>query len=300
MTAVRVRVLGTAAGGGLPQWNCACEQCGRARRTGTARSQDCLAVSADGRSWYLVNASPDIRAQVLAAPELTPGPGRRQTPIRGVLFSTAELDHMLGLLALREGGELAVYAPRPVLIALDAGFPARRILDPYGAVSWHPVPPGETVPLDDRLEVVALPLSAKRPRYAADLSLTPQAGQDWVVAYRFTDRATGGVLVYAPCLGEWTRPFEAAVGGATCVLLDGTCFTDDEMMRSTGTGRGSRQMGHLPIADSLTQVKAYPQVRTLFTHLNNTNPVLDAGSPEHGAVLAAGAEVAADGLVLEL
>lgn len=299
---MRVRVLGTAAGGGLPQWNCACAECARVRRPDAAgrRTQDCLAISGAGRDWYLVNASPDIRAQILAAPELAPGPGRRQTPVRGVLLTTAELDHTLGLLTLREGSELSVYGPRPVLAALDAGFPVRRILDPYGSVSWHPVTGGEPLALDERLEVAAVPLSAKRPRYAADLVLPPEEGEDWVVAYRFTDRASGGVLVYAPCLGRWSPRFEAALAGAGCLLLDGTCFTDDELVSSTGTGRTSRQMGHLPMEETLTRLKTYPGARRLYTHLNNTNPAGDPASTEHAAVLAAGAEVAADGMELRL
>jgi pyrroloquinoline quinone biosynthesis protein B len=300
---VKVRLLGTAAGGGLPQWNCACEECARARQDGPGsipvRAQDGLAVSGDGTGWYLVNASPDIRAQILATPELTPGPGRRETPIRGVLLSSAELDHTLGLVALREGSDLAVYGTAPVLTALGDGFPVRRILEPYGSVSWHVVRPAEPLALDARLWVTAVALGAKRPRYAA-LADGDAARMDWVVAYRFQDTRTGGAFVYAPCLATWTPAFETAAAGARCVLLDGTCYSNDEMRRRTGTGRTSLQMGHLPIEESLPRLKAYPDTRWLFTHLNNTNPVLTAGSPEHAAVLGAGAEVASDGLTLEL
>jgi pyrroloquinoline quinone biosynthesis protein B len=187
-----------------------------------------------------------------------------------------------------------------VLTALDVAFPMRRMLDPYDSVSWHPVGVGSPIPLAGGLRVTAVPLSAKRPRYAAEPAVGPTATDDWVVAYRVADPATGGVLLYAPCLADWTSSFEAALDGTACVLLDGTCFHDDEMHRRTGTGRTSRQMGHLPIEESLPRLKAYPQVRRLYTHLNNTNPVLDAGSAEYAAVLAAGAEVARDGQVLDL
>jgi pyrroloquinoline quinone biosynthesis protein B len=291
---VRVRVLGTAAGGGLPQWNCACDTCTAARKAGTGRTQDCLAVSGDGSTWHLVNASPDIRTQIIGAPELVPGPGRRDTPLRGVLFTSAELDHTLGLLALREAGELTVYATATVIGALTDGLPVRRIVDPYGGFRWQPLD-GTTLDVDDRLTVTVVPLGPKRPRYAAAL---PEAG-DWVSAYRITDRLTGATLVYAPCLAQWSATIEAALAGATWALLDGSFFTDDEMDRRAGGGATSRQMGHLPIEDSLGHRSSHPEVRWLYTHLNNTNPVLLDDSPEHRALVAAGAEVAADGMILE-
>src|SRR5260370_15263572 len=120
---MRVRLLGTAAGGGLPQWNCACAMCARSRRDGIGRTQDCLAVTGARRRWYLVNASPDVRAQILGAPELAPGPGLRETPVSGVLLTDGELDHTIGLLMLREGSRLDVYGPGPVLDALRDSFP---------------------------------------------------------------------------------------------------------------------------------------------------------------------------------
>jgi pyrroloquinoline quinone biosynthesis protein B len=293
---VKVRVLGTAAGGGLPQWNCACDTCASARESGAGRTQDCLAVSGDGAAWHLVNASPDIRTQIIAAPELVPGPGRRETPLRGALFTSAELDHTLGLLALREAGEMTVYATATVLGALTDGLPVRRIIDPYGGFAWRALAAGEPLALDDRLSVEAVPIGSKRPRYAAAL---PDAA-DWVSAYRFTDRQTGGVLVYAPCLAEWSDRVAAALDGAAGLLLDGSFFTDDEMARRAGGGATSRQMGHLPIEESLVHRAAHSRTRWLYTHLNNTNPVLATGSPEHRSMVAAGAEVASDGMLLDL
>jgi pyrroloquinoline quinone biosynthesis protein B len=285
-----VRVLGTAAGGGLPQWNCACVGCEAARSTAGGRTQDCLAISGDATAWYLVNASPDIRAQILATPELTPGPARRQTPLRGALLTSAELDHTLGLAALREASDFTVYATASVLRAL----PLRGVVDPYGGIRWSPVEsPGPA--LDGGLTVEPIPLGRKRPRYAANAQDAP----DWVVAYRCTDQRTGGILVYAPCLATWTPEFAAAVDGADAVLVDGSFFTDDEMVDQTGSGGTSRQMGHLPIRDSLGYRSAYPTTRWLYTHLNNTNPALIEGSPQQKMIEAAGAEVATDGLLLE-
>ncbi|PJE95878.1 pyrroloquinoline quinone biosynthesis protein PqqB [Streptomyces carminius] len=288
---MRVRVLGTAAGGGLPQWNCACEVCGTARAAAVGRTQDCLAVSGDGTAWWLVNASPDIRAQLLAAPELAPGPARRQTPLRGALLTSAELDHTLGLAALREARDFTVHGTATVLGAL----PVRGVIDPYGGFRWSPA--GDTeLELAGGLTVRAVPVGRKRPRYAAG---APDAG-DWVVAYRLTDRRTGGVLVYAPCLAAWPPALAAAAEGADCVLLDGSFFTDDEMTERTGAGPTALDMGHLPISDSLAHRASYPSARWLYTHLNNTNPALVADSPQRRAVERAGAEVAADGMLLEL
>jgi pyrroloquinoline quinone biosynthesis protein B len=295
-----VRVLGTAAGGGLPQWNCACAECALARGPdGPAwRSQDGLAVE-DGRGgWFLLNASPDIRAQILATPELAPGPGRRESPVRGVLLTDAELDHTLGLVALREGAALDIHATAPVLGALETGFPVKRVLAPYSGPRWHAVAADGVVQLGGTLTVTAVPLGAKRPRYAADLPERP----DWVVGYRIEDRR-GSTLVYAPCVARWTDALEEACDGADCLILDGTFYTDDEMTAATGGGGSALSMGHLPIAGSggsLERLRGHPHARRLYTHLNNTNPISDPGSAARAAVEAAGVGAAADGMLLEL
>jgi len=291
---VRVRFLGTAAGGGLPQWNCACTGCTLARRTGVGRTQDCLAITGDGSAWYLVNASPDLRTQLVHAPELAPGPGLRDTPLRGVLFTSAELDHTLGVLTLREAASLDIYATAPVRSALEGPFPAGPILSGYTTVKWHEVVPGQPVALDGGLTVTGVTLGAKRPRYAAGLP-----GEDWVVAYRFVDPATGGVFGYAPCLAQWSDAFASVIEGADAVVLDGTFMYDDEMTRETGLpGRPASSMGHLPIEQTLGKLPS--GTLFLYTHLNNTNPVARPGAPELSRVTEAGAQIAADGQVLEL
>jgi pyrroloquinoline quinone biosynthesis protein B len=288
---VRVLVLGTAAGGGLPQWNCACDTCGNARAAGTGRTQDCLAISGDDATWYLVNASPDIRAQILATPQLAPGPGRRQTPLRGALLTSAELDHTLGLASLREATDFTVYTTATVLEAL----PLRGVIEPYGQMHWEAIG-SEPATLRGGLLATAVPLGRKRPRYADN---RPDAA-DWVVAYRFTDSRTGGVLVYAPGLPNWSPACQAAVRDADCVLLDGSFFTDHEMTEQTGAGPTARYMGHLPIRDSLPYRAAYPATRWIYTHVNNTNPALVSGSVADRTVREAGAELAVDGMEIEL
>jgi len=285
-------VLGTAAGGGFPQWNCACRLCSACRAGSVdvpARTQDCLAVSA-GDGWYLVNASPDIRAQVLAAGVLAPGPGPRETPLRGALLTDAELDHTMGLLMLREGGGLRVFAPSAALSALES---VRGTVARYGSWDWSP-----TVDIPG-LEVTTFAVSDKKPKYAADAT----ASGPWVVAYRLADPATGGVLVYAPCLRTWPDGFDEFVDGAGCVLLDGTFYSPAEMSGTGTSAAAQRAMGHVPIDGpdgSLVRIAKHPGIRWCYTHLNNTNPVLDRGSPEYTIVRDAGVEVPLDGTVLTL
>lgn len=294
---MKALLLGTAAGGGFPQWNCACRLCSACRAGDPAvpaRSQDCLAISPNGTDWYLVNASPDIRAQVLAAPRLAAGPGPRDTPLRGALLTDAELDHTLGLMLLREGGGLRVWAPPAVLSALGENFPIRATVARYGDWDWQPDTdlPG--------LSVTAFGVSDKHPKYARESTVDGP----WVVAYRIADPATGGALVYAPCLATWPDGFDEFVAGASYVLLDGTFYSPLEM---TGTGTSTaaqHAMGHVPIdgADgSLARIRALGAgTRWIYTHLNNTNPVLDQNSPEYRRVRAAGVDVPPDGAELAL
>jgi pyrroloquinoline quinone biosynthesis protein B len=288
---MKVLLLGTAAGGGFPQWNCACRMCSAGL---PPRSQDCIAISRDGTGWYLVNASPDIRSQILAAKQLAAGPGPRDTPLRGALLTDAELDHTLGLTMLREGAGLQVYAPPAVLHALRTDFPLQEIVSRYGDWSWNSVTGPVTL---DGLTVEAFPVSDKRPKYVQSSVDGP-----WVVAYKITDPA-GGSLVYAPCLKTWPPGFDDLIADASCVILDGTFHSPDEMSGATKSGTTSatqHAMGHIPITDSLPKIAAHPGKRWIYTHLNNTNPVLDPASPEYRAVLAAGAEVPPDGFAISI
>ncbi|MGW6917027.1 pyrroloquinoline quinone biosynthesis protein PqqB [Kitasatospora sp. NPDC054939] len=301
--ALKIRILGTAAGGGLPQWNCGCPGCTTARdRPHGARGQDCLAVSGDGTAWYLVNASPDLRSQLLATPELAPAPGTRDTPLRGVLLTSGELDHTLGLLTLREAAALDLHATRPVRTALHSAFPVGPLLAPYTKARWHTVPvDGTPVELDGGLRAEALPLGGKRPRYAQDLPDGDLEDRtDWVVGYRFTDASGGPAAVYAPGLAVWSPALDRAVQGAGAVILDGTFATDDELTTRTAGARTSRGMGHLAVTDSLPLLAHRPGPRYLYTHLNNTNPLAHPDPAARARLAAAGAEVAQDGLLIEL
>lgn len=272
---MRIRILGSAAGGGAPQWNCACGTCQEARRAGTNRLQDTVAVSGDGSAWYLINASPDIRTQIIAAPDLAPGPGLRETPLRGVLLTTAELDHTLGLLSLREAVGLTVYATPAVTAALTVAFPLAPTLACYTTLDWRPLP--DTVELEGGLSVTRLTVGAKRPRYATGVS-----GVDWVSALRLTSREGERSFLYATCLPSWSPEFDELVAGADVALLDGTFVTDDELTLATGRPGSAQSMGHLPMSESRPRFPEHPRTRFLYGHLNNTNP-------------SAGPDVVADG-----
>ena len=297
---VWVRVLGAAAGGGFPQWNCGCPQC-RAVRSGSRpcrpRTQSSVAVSADYRRWFLLNASPDIRAQIESFPALHPN-GVRDSPLRAVLLTDAELDHTLGLLLLREAGDLEVHATAAVHETLCKGTSLLQTLGAYAEVEWRPVAAGKEVSLADGLSYRAFDVPTdKRARFG-----TTEGGEG-VVGYRITDGHSGRALVYIPGAQNLSASVHAHLEGCTCLLFDGTCWQDDELIRLGIAAKTSREMGHLPIggADgSLEQLAPLPIERKIYIHINNTNPILLEDAPERCIVEEHGLEVAADGLELEI
>jgi pyrroloquinoline quinone biosynthesis protein B len=258
-----------------------------------------LAVSAAGKHWYLLNATPDVRFQIESFRELNPGPGLRQTPVRGVLLTDAELDHTLGLLILREGTSLEVLATTTVLAALSEAFPVRHILHSYASFRWQEVKPGEAFLLDEgRLRVQAFRLGVKQPRYVASSKT-----DDWVIGYRFKDLESGGVAVYAPAVEAWTNELDAQLPGAQCAFIDGTFWTDDEMIQVGASPLTAREMGHLQISGaggSAERLAALPIPRKIYLHINNTNPILHEESPERGLLTSMGIEVAWDGMEMEV
>ena len=295
-----VRVLGAAAGGGFPQWNCGCPRC-RAARDGSRpcrpRTQSSVAVSADYRRWFLLNASPDIRAQIESFPPLHPR-GVRDSPLQAVLLTDGELDHTLGLLLLREADVLEVHATEAVHETLCNGTSLLQTLGAYARIEWRPVSTGEEVSLADGLSYRAFDVpSDKRARFGTG------AGDESVVGYRFTDGRTGRALVYLPGAQQLTASVLAHLEGCACLLFDGTCWQDDELIRLGIAEKTSRDMGHLPIDGaygSLKQLAPLPIERKIYIHINNTNPILLEDAPERRIVEEHGLEVAADGLELEI
>ncbi|MBV9093130.1 MAG: pyrroloquinoline quinone biosynthesis protein PqqB [Streptosporangiaceae bacterium] len=296
---MQVRVLGSAAGGGFPQWNCACPPC-RAVRDGSRparpRTQSSIAVSPDGRRWFLLNASPDIRAQLQSFPALHPG-GGRAVPLQAVLLTDAELDHTLGLLLLREGRNLEIHATETVRDTLYDGTSLLRTLEAYGPVRWRPVMPGADVPLAEGLSYRAFDVpTTKRARFG------PDTGKGRVAGYRLTDERSGRTLVYLPSVQD-LGPVRDQLDDCACLLIDGTCWRDDELIRLGLAGKTAREMGHMPIDGSdgsLALLAPLPIERTIYTHLNNTNPILLEDAPERRIVEQHGMEVAMDGLELRI
>src|SRR3954470_9818377 len=291
------RVLGLAAGGGFPQWNCACPSC-RAVRDGSRparpRTQSSVAVSPDRRRWFLIDASADVHAQIVAFPALRPADGGRAVPLEAVLLTDAELDHTLGLLLLREAGGLVVHATEATRDTLYEGTGLLRTLEAYCPVTWRPVVPGADVPLGGGLSYRAFDVpTTKRARFGTG----EEKGR--VVGYRLTDERSGRALVCLPTVQELTADVREQLDGCACLLVDGTCWDDDELIRLGMGTRTAREMGHLPIAGpagSLEQLAPLAVERTVYVHLNNTNPVLVEDAPERRLVEQHGREIAVDGL----
>ena len=295
-----VRVLGSAAGGGFPQWNCGCPCC-RAVREGSRpclpRTQSSIAISADHEQWFLVNASPDVRAQLEASPALLPAAGRA-TPLQGVLLTDAELDHALGLLLLREAESLELHATAAVHETLRTDNSLLATLQAYCPVKWREVVPGEDVALGNGLSYRAFDVpTTKRSRFG------PDRGPGRVVGYRFTDERSGRAAVCLPGVQEITGQVREQLRDCTGLFIDGTCFSDDEMPRLGLASKTSREMGHLPMSGpggSLEQLAELPIERKIYVHLNNTNPVLLDDSPERWEVERLGFEIATDGTEVQI
>jgi pyrroloquinoline quinone biosynthesis protein B len=296
---VWIRVLGSAAGGGFPQWNCDCPGC-RAVRDGSRpcrpRTQSSVAVSADRDRWFLLNAAPDVQTQIESCPDLRPREGR-STPIAAVLLTDAELDHTLGLLLLREGRGVDLHATESVRATLADGTSLLGTLEAYCPVRWHPVVPDADTPLGDGLSYRAFDVpTTKRARFGS----VPEKGR--VVGYRLTDERSGRSAVYLPGVQD-LAPVADQLDGCACLLVDGTCWHDEELVDLGLARKTSREMGHLPIAGpggSLAQLAPLPIDRKIYTHVNNTNPILLDDSPQRRAVEEHGMEVAVDGLEVEI
>lgn len=306
-----VRILGSAAGGGVPQWNCRCPNCAAAR-AGSAdvrpRTQSSVAVSADGQAWFLLNVSPDVRQQVLAFPALGPAAeSSRGTAIAGCVLTDAELDHTAGLLFLREGGKFAVHCTATVRSWLGRWFPVEPILASFSNPSWSELPlDGAAVKLllpngsPAGLHVRAFEVDRHVPRFVQEDAGSAAPGS--VVALVVEDQQTGGRLLYAPCVAALDC-FEQAGLEANCVLLDGTFWDDDEPARTGIGSRTARQMGHLPVSGpqgSLDWLAGVPARHRAYVHINNTNPMLNVRGPEYRMVTDRGIRVGADGDSFEL
>ena len=306
---MKVKVLGSSAGGGFPQWNCNCRNCDGVRKGTIAarrRTQSSIAVSVDGVAWLLVNASPDILAQIAANPEMQPARHARDTGIAAVLLMDAQIDHVTGLLMLRENSApLPLHATDAVWQDLSSGFPVVSILSHYCGVERH------TIALDagpfgiaalPGVRIEALPLSSKAPPYSPHRA-APQRGDN--IGLLITAPDSGKRVFYAPGLGVLEPHIRDAMRSADLLLVDGTTWTSNEMIELGLSKKTAADMGHLAqtgpggmidVLDSLDR----PNARKVLIHINNTNPILIDDGPERRTLAQHGVEVARDGMLFEL
>jgi pyrroloquinoline quinone biosynthesis protein B len=308
---MQVRILGSAAGGGVPQWNCRCFNCTAARESSGVvrpRTQSSVAVSADSRAWFFLNVSPDVRKQILEFAPLGPANPTevRGTAIAGCLLTDAELDHTAGLLLLREGGLFGIYSTATVRRWLNDSLSIEPILKCFANPTWHELPLNGSLELSlpdghkSGLVVRALELCRHIPRFVKEEAA---AAVGSVIALHVEDLRTGGRLLYAPCVSSVEGPLEPAAREADCVLVDGTFWDDDEPIRSGIGSRTARSMGHLPASGadgSLNWLSALRASHRVYVHINNTNPMLNEYGPEHHKVIERGVRVGADGDSFEL
>jgi pyrroloquinoline quinone biosynthesis protein B len=300
-----VKVLGAAAGGAFPQWNCACAQCQRLRSgtfAGQPRTQAQVAVSEDGVSWTLLNASPDLRVQIEATPQLWPTGAPPVSPIQSVVLTAAEADTVAGLLSLREFQPLDIYATAAVLRILREDNSLFSLLDrvPRQAV-WKQIKPGVEFAVAE-LQFRPFSLPGGFPAFVhADRRAELDAGE--AVLGLWIESRSGKRMAYLPGVATVENPWRALLDECDVVLFDGTFWTEDELCRVRGVNRTASQMGHLPLSGpcgSLAAVEEMKCPRKIFFHINNTNPILDESSAAYAEVREAGWEVARDGMEIVL
>ncbi len=305
---MKIHVLGSAAGGGFPQWNCNCPNC-HGYRSGSprfeARTQSSITVSSDQQNWVLFNASPDILQQIRSFPALQPARSLRDTAIRAVFLMDAQIDHTTGLYMLREYRQpLPLWCHPLVKDDLTTGNPLLNVLQHYCGIDWHAVSldaAGFAMPSVPGLHFTALPLISNAPPYSPHRN-QPQPGDN--VGVTITDTDSGKSIFYAPGLGQMEPAVWAAMQAADCVLVDGTLWTDDEMITLGASQKTSRAMGHMPQSGAggmLEWLDKLPATtRKVLIHINNTNPILDADSPERQTLTTHGVELAFDGMEIDL
>jgi pyrroloquinoline quinone biosynthesis protein B len=308
---MKIIVLGSAAGGGFPQWNCNCRNCAGVRSgaiAATARSQSSIAVSSDGNDWVLINASPDILAQIRATPALQPARSRRDSGIAAVILMDAQVDHVTGLLMLREGKTVPLYCTASVWGDLNSGLPLVPVLSHYCGVRWQELQAasdGATmqplqVPGIDGIRFTPLALTSKAPPYSPHRE-RPETGDN--IGLLIEDIASGKSVFYAPGLGAIDRHVEAAMRGADCVLVDGTFWSADEMIELGFSKKSAADMGHLPQSGAAGMIAVLDGIgarRKVLIHINNTNPILDDDSEQRAILARHGIEVAFDGMEIRI
>ena len=304
---MKIQVLGSAAGGGFPQWNCNCFNCDGVRRgsiDAQPRTQSSIAITENAEDWVLVNASPDLLAQIKSVPALQPARAVRDSGIVAVLLMDAQIDHVTGLLMLRERGTpLPLYATEEVMADLNHGLNIGRALGHYCGLDWQPIVPDQgdfqIAPLQ-RTRFTPIALESKAPPYSPHRN-DPHPGDN--IGLKITNTQSGRSAFYAPGLGEMTPAVTAAMSEADVLLVDGTFWSADEMIRLGLSAKTAADMGHLPQSGPggmMAVLERMPASRKILIHINNSNPILREDSPERALLRQRGIEVAFDGMEIEL
>jgi len=293
---MKIIVLGAAAGGGLPQWNCGCDNCNAARAGRIpAMTQSSIAVSADGRHWAVLNASPDIRVQLAAMPALHPT-GLRDMPLRSVLVTNGDIDHVAGLLTLRESQPFTLFATpaihevlaqNPMLTALRADLVARQ---PVALDQGIEIAPGLTATL------FAVP--GKVPLYQEGAVVETGLVGETTVGVELS--AKGRRALYIPGCAELPGWLADRIAGADLLMFDGTLWDDDEMIRMGLGQKTGRRMGHMPVVETMAAMRDLPVGQRVFVHMNNSNPLVDPASTQTREAEASGWQVGRDGMEITL
>ncbi len=308
---MRAIILGSSAGGGLPQWNCGCPRCASARAGDgdvRPRHQSSICVSADGARWVLFNASPDVRSQLAATPSLWPR-ALRDSPVKAIALSNADIDHSAGLLVLREGGAPAIYCTARVEEALTEGLRILPVLGSYGSVHVHRVEPGERVQVRDRdgaptgVSIRAFAVASKPAPYMAGRHRDDPRGDlaGDTVGYAITADGRDDALVYVPGVRDLDGTLKSELARARCVLIDGTFFTDDELVAMGASTKTSRVMGHAPLTGEGGLVGFLDGIegpRKVLVHINNSNPALHDEGEARAHLAAHDIDLAYDGMEL--
>ncbi|MBH5368630.1 pyrroloquinoline quinone biosynthesis protein PqqB [Bradyrhizobium glycinis] len=308
---LRVVVLGAGAGGGVPQWNCGCEGCRAARANGHElhRTQASVAFSGDGEHWFLINASPDLRQQLNATPQLHPKAGAlRHTPIAGVILTNSEVDAIAGLLSMREGSPFTVYAHEKVLAILASN----SIFNVLNEKNVRRQPIAIREPFEPRLpdgtrsglEVLPFAVPGKSAWYLeGKVHPCGESGDGDTLGLKITDKATGKFFYFIAACAEVTDALKAEIDGASLVFFDGTVWRDDEMIRAGLGHKTGKSMGHVAMSGEDGAIARLADLnidRKLFLHINNSNPTLLPGSPERKITEEAGWQIPADGTEIVL
>jgi pyrroloquinoline quinone biosynthesis protein B len=305
---MRVRVLGSAAGGGFPQWNCNCPNCDGVRKgtiNAKRRTQSSIAVTGDNVNWLLFNASPDILTQFQGFPELQPARSIRDTAVKSVLLMDAQIDHTTGLFMLREGKTpLNIYCTDMVYEDLTTGNPIFNILGHYCGINWNKISMDSLDSFEAEgvlnLKITAVPLSSKAPPYSPHRN-NPHIGDN--IGIQVEDATSGKKLFYAPGLAEIEDQIKPFMEQADCLMVDGTCWTNDEMAKLGIAQKMSLDMGHLPQSDPGGMIEVLRPLRAskkILIHINNTNPILREDSPERAVLADEKIDVAYDGMDLTI